>query len=262
MPKPIIPQINWNNPLSKGLLFDVPFYEGGSSNSKDIVNYVKGVNTNSPSWVRDVYGNSLKCAVASSQYVDYGSPANLTLNRNFSIMLLFKINSLDASASRALISHSQNGYYLRVNSTGGGSTLQFIKSQVAGIVASITAISPGIWYMGGITVDSLSTANVVIYLNGERENAVTSALTYNGNIKSLKIGAEENNGAGIQEYLDGTIAYTRIWNRVLSDTEVKQLHTNPWQIYTQPILLPTTNIQQAVVGGASLNFRNLLGVGI
>src|SRR5882724_9700439 len=101
---PRLPVIDWKNPLAKGLVFDVPMFENGGTIAREIASKISGTFNNSPTWSLDRYGQNLNFAKASTKYIDFGSPAALTLDRNFTILAL--INMTSHTANNAIISHS------------------------------------------------------------------------------------------------------------------------------------------------------------
>jgi|ERR1035437_2204899 hypothetical protein len=72
----------------------------------------------------------------------------------------------------------------------------------------------------------------------------------------INIGSQQGQ---FTNYDDATIGLVRLRTNVLSDQEVKQLYTNPWQIYVQPRQQGLNSITAAAI---KAGYRSLLGVGI
>lgn len=149
----------------------------------------------------------------SSEYVTIGTPAALKYNRSFTLSIWTKPES---TGTHALISYACRGYYFRKSS--GTEKVEFIKSQIASIGVSNSALSTGLWQHVSVSVGAGGTANVNFYLNGASDGSTTTSLTFFDSAnQELRVGAEENCiGSATSEYQDGVLAYAIIHSSELT----------------------------------------------
>jgi hypothetical protein len=85
-----------------------------------------------------------------------------------------------------------------------------------------TQLQAGVWYFGAVTVDS--SGNASIYLNGELDGTGTNTLNAFSNTDYI-VG---NTRSG--EWMDGKISSPRVFDVVLTATQIRELYNNPEQI--------------------------------
>jgi len=93
-------------------------------------------------------------------------------------------------------------------------------------------LSSDVWYYLTFTYDGSSSATgIKIYVNGERVDDTTltagSYVAMNTNTSQLKIGYQDYNG----DANTSSLSNPKIWNRVLSTTEISQLYNNIKPLY-------------------------------
>lgn len=107
-----------------------------------------------------------------------------------------------------------------VFTAGNPGTLYFHARTSVNIASSTSTVSTGAWYHVAVVFD---TTQVTFYING------ASAGTTNGNFSmGTNAGPVDSNIgwiAAFDAYLNGTVDDLRIYNRVLSASEIKQLYT-------------------------------------
>lgn len=233
-PKPSFPQLNRSHPLAQGLVFDAPLFEGAGLKTNDIVNNVAGTITSSgATWEGGQFGIDLDFSAAASK-VSFATPSTVNGLIQLSVELYFYKRGNGGSAFGLLFGkkNSTTSYFAIYNNDGGTDAI----SLAAGWSTTsgqwwTAAPSLNAWHHLVVTYSFTSTSNnPTIYRNGINQ-AVTRFGTPAGSPLSddtvLLIG---NNNASTLNW-DGKIAYTRIWNRILSAQEVAQLYAHPFQIY-------------------------------
>lgn len=162
--------------------------------------------------------------------IDIGDPAILSLNRGFSLSCWFNVSGITA-ANHALISHGNQEYYIRVSNVA---KIDFLESQVAGVLTGGTTLLDSVWYHVCLTVSIDATANVNLYLNGSLDGTTTTTRTFNDGDKKFKIGSDTTGPAGGSdsgsEFFSGAIAYVEVHSVELSLGEVRQLMRFPGSI--------------------------------
>lgn len=170
----------------------------------------------------------------SSDYIDAGNSATVKPTFPFTTEAWFKITSLPAIIS-PIISSSDvagNGFYsgfsVYVNSTGtiaaraadnGGTSTSNRKS----FTSDNAVISANTWYH--VTAVYTDINNIAIYLNGASVagsmSGTGTTLAYAANNK-LRIGAFYYTGDATTKYFPGSIDDVRLYNRVLSASEINE----------------------------------------
>src|SRR5262245_22448124 len=151
-------------------------------------------------------------------FVSIGSPANLNLNRNFSLECWVKI-AAGFTGTGALISHGVNSYYLRVAyNTGSSFFVDVLQSQIGGLMRATTQLTTGTWYHIVCTIDSGGI--VKVYINGVQD-ATTGTLTATLSVTyGVTLGHDTNGTGGSVEWLNGIISNVAIYNAALSASQV------------------------------------------
>jgi len=125
-----------------------------------------------------------------------------------------------ASSWSAIIDklHTSGNYRMQIN---GGGFVEFGIRDTGGSFEGVTSIgnvSLNKWYHIAATFDDIATGK--IYINGILDNTKTDFTLARGDASSnLRIGYTSNNNT----YLDGRVDDARIYNRVLTDVEIKAL---------------------------------------
>lgn len=242
--KPRLPVINWNNPISKGLVLDVPQIERGSTTVTDIVGRRKGTLANAPTWTQGMYGPEINFGTGlGTQMINFTLLANQSNLTNITVEQILNLTSNT--------NQFQRGFFL-----GTVATPRLCFEDVSTNHAGQWGVS--LDWSGGeviygcpqppngrthiiVTYSFSSTSNTpLVYYNGIPQTMTllfgTVSGTPNSDSNTLTIG---NSATGDNEALDGSVVYTRVWNRILNQAEVKQLAATPWSIYIQPGLIGT-----------------------
>lgn len=246
MVKPLVPRINWNNPITKGLVLDASIFEGGGSSPIETIYKRAGSlsGTSVPTWKVDQPGNCLDFdGVSGDDLLTYNLTTKQRTPVQFSVHALvlqrgFGANNAgcicrvtdNTSSVWALRADSTNGIIFQGNwSASTSSTAQW----------KTTALSNNVWSDILVTYDSTSTSNSpMFYQNGVQMSSsvvVAASGTYgNTNDTQFLIGNINQTGNALTRTWNGRIAAVEYWMRILNPQEAKSLYTNPWQIYTRP----------------------------
>jgi len=240
--KPRVPVINWNNPITKGLVFEMPLFErGGTTVIDKNLSKITGTLTNSPTWVTDLVGIGVKFVAASSQYIQLSkNPTTANVGTDCAIEALIKPTTLPQTAGTIFHLGQDNSYGFGLNigngSGGSGSQLEGLNDSVAWIGGGPTLTNNVVQHVGFVHRNS----QWYYYLNGV-EYASGSNTTNGGMNSGATIGASQSSTLTASRFFDGIIFYVRYWTRGLAKKEFQQLAANPFQIYSQPGLLRMPN---------------------
>jgi hypothetical protein len=228
--KPAIPITNWSNPLTRGLVFDAQYFEGGGLVTKDLASYITGtIAASGTTWETNKYGKDLDFSAAASKitYTPVATQNNLT---KYSIEMLLSVRSNGGgTAGRILLKGATNTYFMVYTSAG---MLRFQANWTAVGEWNITQPSIALHHFI-ITYDTTNVANdAIFYLDGAQQS-VTRNATPSGTLKADDATLYIGNRADGTRNFDGKLVYTRLYNRILSAQAAKQLATNPWQIYNR-----------------------------
>ncbi len=241
--KPQNPVINWNNPLSKGLVLDVPIVEGGGTLIKNLVSKTNGVfaGTPNPTWKRSILGLGLDfLGTSSAGEAVYFTPNSETRGLiKYSIVQILMFRSAGANnngCSYRFTDNSASMCSVRIFDTNANSILFTHTWTTTAGAWRVTGLTTNTVYHIVITYDGTNSANVpVMYVNGVRATLITTTSptgTINTTADSQFIlgNINQTGNVGTRTW-DGQIYKTSLYNRILNDQEVKQLYEDPWQIY-------------------------------
>lgn len=240
-PKPLTPQINWNNPITKGMLLDASMHEKGGPFVLDIVNRNKGVIT-SAVWTSDLFGPCL--AFSSATRLQMKSSAILSGRTNFTIAALMRPTSATQGTSAGKLYSERNAaagndiISLDYSGTVFQDKMQFTYRDDANTLnqpQATTLIVTARWSY--VVVTKQGTA-LTFYINGI--NAGIATLTTTDTLTNSVVCQIGNDPRDGNSSFFGKIASVRLWGRAISSKEVKQLYSNQFQIY-QSQIRPTLN---------------------
>ena len=153
-----------------------------------------------------------------------------TQDNEFTIECLAKCNTTETSTSE--IRNLFNWFWEMRSSMSGNNYIQCIRSYTGeyalsiydgtnNIVKQISKIEPYTFYE---TQVSFSNNQIKVYVNGKLENEATSSTAVRNiidNNKYIDIGCAKTWDNTIQLRLDGNIYFFRVYNRALSDEEIR-----------------------------------------
>lgn len=241
MVKPRVPKVNWGHSLSKGLIFDFNPSER-ALNTQEKTRNLPLVNENSVAWSTGIFGPQINTTGGTTKDFHLSNtPSHLNSLVKWSAEFICQWHSAGGNNYGALMwkGTGYTGRYFSIsndNGTGGWGIRLVINWTGVG-AWSISYPTPDVWQHYIITYDGTSSANVPKwYVNGLPVGVITR-ISPSGSLPTdgtdLYIGNGGDSTAGNCNW-DGPITLSRLWNRILSPNEVKQLYIDPWQIYVRP----------------------------
>lgn len=234
--KPNRPVINWGNPITKGIVFDVPLFENSGLGARDIVHNTRGTFGNSPLWVTKQMGTGVGFTGSDADKIEYITQSRVNDIHKVTVETMAIMDASPGNGIRIMhkggtsrryfqnLEHDNGNMYCAADWSGSQGAWSF----------SAALITTGLPFHHIVTYDDSSTTNdPVVYLNGKTialTEVVTPAGARNTDAATLNIG----NSFGTTHSWKGTIFYVRMWDRCITATEARSLYTNPWQIYGQP----------------------------
>lgn len=224
--KPIIPIIDWSNPISKGLVLDVEFFERGGQNIQDLVSKVKTTVSGTLSRGSDI--NGAVRVFSRTQYINIPDSTLLDFTAGCTVHALIKLSNTDPN--NTIISkrsaYDATGIPFELNCDGQTISWRVIGSSANQTTGNINSI--GIWYH---IVGTWDGATQKLYRDGIELLSQSRSGTITANNATATIGGLPSAGG---EQFGGSMSFVRVWNRGLSPSEIKQLYKNPWAHYVNP----------------------------
>ncbi len=223
--KPRNPIIDWGNPLTKRLVFDVQFKERGGTTFKNNVSFgldetIVGVPT---TVVKDMgYGlnfNGVDSGVRTTPDTSFVS----TTAGDFSMECWFIADSLPGTEVIPMSNGADNaGYSISIES----STLKVLFNGVARIATGEGMATNQLYHV------ILRHANGIVTLFKNGVNVGPNSANNPGNAtEGLTMGVQLVNHTTFQRWFNGTIFGGRLWERALGDAEIDYLYRHPYSIY-------------------------------
>lgn len=214
----------------EGLVGYWHFDEGTSTIAYDVSGYGNnGTLAYGPTWQSEADCKAGKCLSfdGSDDYISVGTD-KLKYQDNFSVSAVFKFSSLPTnggicSARHPIIYNHDYGYNLLISSVGKVSWNIYNTSSASKTVNSASSII-GSGYVHAVGTKSGTT--ISLYVNGQfqgQDTLTTNAVYYTAN--PFVIGGYAVCG-GQRFYATGFIDEVRVYNRVLSATEVLQMYND------------------------------------
>lgn len=239
LPPPLGRPIRTSHPLAQGLVMACPFSEPGGLICRDVVKGLKGTHSATPTMTSKGMATTSN---ADRVTFPVGFPKNVgdTNVSPFSVSLWINrdnITNTNTLFGWSFTGDGDTGWYCQINAIGVG-ILNFDYYAGASYIRCITSsqLTPGVWYHMVCTRDN--------------QNAVYPASTQKIYINGINVGTTANAGFGAPQTVSltnktfgiaargplGTIFQGKttnfaMWNRTLSDTEIRQLYINPYCIY-------------------------------
>lgn len=224
--------INSSHPLSKELLAAYLFNENSGStifdssgnrwNTGTLTNF--GLSGTTSNWLQGKDGGALKFD-GSNDYVACGTGCVTSGDRTISA--LFKADAI--GATNMIVSKRNAATFVANYQIGiftGGLFLIVNGTSISVSVNSDIAPSVGVWYhLVGIVRES----TLYVYVNGliQTNTAALPAGNESRPSDPLRIGQNHD----INFPFSGVIDNVMIWDRALTDSEIRALYTNPYQMF-------------------------------
>jgi hypothetical protein len=161
------------------------------------------------------YGQALSFDGTSS-YVAVPDSSSLQITGAITLMAWVKTNDLN---KQAVITKS-GGYLLYVGTGGDGAVYGYLYGTTSGWLGGSTDVADGLWHLIALTYDPNAGANnFKLYVDG----ALNAQYTVTGSISpsTNRIGIGDRPDVGYRDFFSGTIDEARVYNRVLSASEIQ-----------------------------------------
>lgn len=231
------PVVAWNNPICDKMIYAaVPVglqFIDGTANQKSAVAAGTPATVGSPAGrASNLDGSSYFTATRRSTYIP-------TLIAPHTLLAVFRAtnltNTYPTPISFGEVADGNATSGLSVNTTAAN-VLSHISDGANQVANSTLVVSTGVFYVAAISVKA--AASRIFMLNGKIETN-TTALSTAPTTSGLSVGAAyQNSAVWALSTLTGDIALAAAWNRALTQTELRSLYTNPWQLFMQPARRP------------------------
>ena len=166
-------------------------------------------------WTQGKFGKALSFD-GVDDYVEIPDSASLDITDAITIAVWFKLKQLDENQRlvRKGIGTPSSGYAVRVENTN---KVRYFFYDEGGNLRSIfgtTTLAIDVWYFAVMTYDGTTLKG---YLNGNLENSLDVTTTIKPNDYPLTIGSD----SASTHVFNGTIDEVRIYNRALSEEEIR-----------------------------------------
>ncbi len=231
------PGINWSHPLAKGLVFVAPMWFDTAAQIRDLSGHGRHlIPANTPVYEEDTKGKAWRFTPGSAERATYIVDCPITAYP-FSMACWFKSSTIISNQTLIWIGdrHTANdttALQLRGGTPGdpvrafsgkyGASTVQTANT-TTGYSVNKWHHACGTW--GGV-------GNRSAFIDGGGKNSSSGVVGAMTGHDSVAIGRLGDQSPGV--YMNGYIMLPCIWNRVLTDSEVLQLFTDPWCLITIP----------------------------
>lgn len=233
--KPQTPIINWDNPITKGLVICLPCYEGAGPKTRNLGLYgsnCDAVFEGSPTWCASKSGVGIKFS-ATSDHLNLGTKISTTISQNTTFLTYWKktdsTNRISAQFYTLYGSTDSDRFGFHCPWNDGNAYWQFGGSSGNNSLS----FSGGSFTNDSIMVGTIGPRGSEIWQNAvlkASNGAATSITRTTANAINFKINNNPDTSVG-----DLAIFQTLyLWDRQLNATEIRSISVNPFQIYRQP----------------------------
>ena len=204
--------------LDDGLVLYLPFNDGSGTSARDdsgCGNTGTLQNMGDTNWVTGKSGDAIDLN-GSNEYVDCGNDTSLQITTQ-SISAWIKTSVTDT-----YIYASQNDFVGGGNLWINNHKLQFVLNLTTSTAAS-TTITDDVWHHVCVTFDDV-TNTVNYYVDGDSDGATTNAAAFVHGVDKF-VGFRVSGNVG--HYFNGLIDELRVYDRVLTQTEITWLYKHP-----------------------------------
>jgi hypothetical protein len=213
------PQIDWGNPITKGLLD----WQSGS--------YLNGFTpVNAPTDKASPRGIAKVFSGASTQYLIKSLPTTIS-TLGTTIVAVARNTTTSGSRQIAGFGSASQQYYVGIEFYVNG--ISWVKGRTPGATqtSSYASLDQN-WHVNIGTISS--TTGLTRFYRDGIEGLTGAAENYNHSLMDrLMIGAG-NWGGTILDYLTGEIALVLFFRRELTSSEIRSISENPWQVFKNP----------------------------
>jgi len=223
--QPRVANVDWGNRLTRHLAFAFT-----PTNTNEIVSGAKGGFYGTASFKDGIHGIGINCTAGGFTASGYSFATSrlITLNGNFGdvgwtgLALFSSFTVAQGSNQANVVGPSATG----ANGLGVTTSNKFALYRNAVAFQSSTSVPSGrsVWAATGVY-----NAAQRIFFNGEFDATSNDNLGFNATFVPDCVG-----GAPGQGSIEDNIALVLLWNRILSDDEIKNISDNPWQVFRRP----------------------------
>jgi hypothetical protein len=229
------PQVDWTNPLTKGL----QFWQTGPQD---------GVftNTNGATTVATQAGLAKRYTHSLNQYLS--APSGALQGTPFTLFALTQLVQIGLDQAVMSIGASTNDRHL-LYVTASNAVALFSGSSTGNAQALGGAVGVNTTFT--LAGRSSGSNNREVWLNGGKVATDTTNVAPAA-LNRIALGAYWVSGAPNASFaLDGAIVLALAWNRALSDAELKSVSENPWQLFAAPQRMLPLSAASPIVLAAS-----------
>lgn len=264
----LVSSINWNHPISQGLIGCWLFNEQSGNRIYDLARDNHGVLLNGPVWSPINNGHLL--FDGSNDSIDFGDKLDIGLS-SYTFCMSFRASSLSGLLhglfSKAIAADATQRYALFIYNVGGNYKITtFISNGGASDVqtSSLINVATNVWYNVAVVYDRLD--KVSLYINGVLDSSATISQFQSIDFQSsynFRIGAYGDAANNASYFFNGLISNLQIFDRALSAEEIKSLYENPYQFISPfPSLTYYSYRQQGVLYTPSITSAESMGSAI
>lgn len=227
---PLGTPLNRNHPLSRGIVGAWLLNEGGGLKAFDSsYNHNHGTLTNGVFGKKQL-GSCFLGVNLSSTGVVMGTTTNLDIPGDITLSAWIQPNNINAGTRQIVCNSNAGGsliqWNLEVNRTAGKVTMLYNKIGVA--VTSASSLVAQVWqHIVGTRKGATGAWTYSVYINGRLDATATTANNPDAHqIDSIGCGGNVN-----FQWFGGNINNVIIYNRCLTQEEVKQLYIQPYCMY-------------------------------
>ena len=184
-----------------------------------------------------IAGNAISLDKALGGLVNMGTSFPGFLTGDFSIVLWVNTTTtlIDTVPLGKHAAGSENGYFIAINTTGGGGTANkatFVESEFVSLgTTSTTTVNNGAWHQ--IVGVYQAGGNESIYVDGSPAESTNAASAMVGNSAPFLIGGVNQSGTPNARYT-GLVDEVQVYNQALTAAQIDFLFQNPTQVIPEP----------------------------
>ena len=249
-------RVDWSHNLSCGLLGWWLFNENGGNTAFDIARNNDGTLTNGPTWVSGKFGPALNFD-GTADYVNVTDDNSLDVTTGLTLSAWIK-TTWNSIGTKQIITKDTNGtntrsFGLLIGVGAGLVSAAIFKTgnSETRLDAATGNIANGNWHFVAATYRFVTDGTSVlrIYVDGIQV-AVTSLAKGPILVTTTPVNIGRRPYAANENYFPGSIDNARIYNRQLSDKEVKELYVSPFAGLVQPRRPNLNEITASVPSGS------------
>lgn len=241
--KPARPVLIRSHRLVRGLRVDIPIFERGGTIIKDSVCKTPLTLSTGVGFITGAPGCGIDFTTDSSDVSNTAIPTfQVNTSKLITVEVIFTRDSGGSGTNYGTLWGMSNG-------TGFGNRVWLMENDNASAGWGVTwqtwwESQPGIWSVPYPTVGELqhwfvtynansSSNDPVFWINGVKTTPterLSPSGTYRGSANHLHLGVNSELG---DSTWDGGFYLGRVWDRLLTDKEIRSLTADPWQIYVK-----------------------------